>query len=80
MSGELCACFVVHCDSRWNCGIVQQSIVIVCRFVRMPRGLYWLSVEICACVVVHSDFRWNCGRVHYSNMIVHVTEEVFISL
>jgi hypothetical protein len=29
LSGELCACFVVHCDCRWNRCSVQQSIIIV---------------------------------------------------
>jgi hypothetical protein len=36
----LCACFVVHCDCRRNCGSVQQSMLIVGGFVCMSRGLY----------------------------------------
>ena len=37
MSGELCSCFVVHFDYRWNHSSVQQSMLIVGGFVRMPK-------------------------------------------
>ena len=53
---ETCACSIVYYDCRWNCGHVQEFILIV-------------GGNVCFCLVVYKDFLWNCVLFQYLILI-----------